>query len=79
MEQTVAICQADGKALVIRDHSHTAFCMGEALEPITPAVSHGVARLPQIPAVAMTLTQRWCRGMHVLDRCDGIPTLGQYL
>jgi hypothetical protein len=34
--QAAKICHNDGVDLVIRDHSHTDFCMGEAPHPLTP-------------------------------------------
>ena len=36
MAQTVKICVNDGMDLVIRDHSHTDFCMGQQPAEITP-------------------------------------------
>jgi hypothetical protein len=36
MAQAVKICRNDGMDLVIRDHSHTDFCMGDAPRELTP-------------------------------------------
>jgi hypothetical protein len=36
MAQVVKICQNDGMDLVIRDHSHSDFCKGEAPQALTP-------------------------------------------
>jgi hypothetical protein len=36
MAQAAKICHNDGMDLVIRDHSHTDFCMGEAPHELTP-------------------------------------------
>ena len=36
MGQAAKICHNDGMDLVIRDHSHTDFCMGEAPHEVTP-------------------------------------------
>jgi len=36
MAQAAKICRKDGMDLVIRDHSHTDFCMGEAPRELTP-------------------------------------------
>lgn len=36
MAQAVKICHGDGKDLVVRDHGHTDFCMGEAPKGLTP-------------------------------------------
>lgn len=36
IRQVVKICEKDGMDLVIRDHSHTDFCMGEKPSEVTP-------------------------------------------
>lgn len=66
--QTLRICTKDGMELVIRDHSHTDFCMGEAAAGLTPIRSF----LGDNYALVSAVTVR-----HPLDSYLGLLAAGR--